>query len=334
MQGLFWGVDKSVQQKILDITGFMVGNLPFKYLGVPLISRKLIVNLCRPLIDKITSKINHRTPKLKSYAGKQQLVKSVLFAITNYWMQVFPMPKCVIKHIEAVCRGFVWSGTAEITKKAHVSWDKMCDPNNEGGLNITTQRVEPGYFGQKLLWNIQSKADKLWVKLVNIYYLKNQDFLLWQPRADSYGLIKSLCACRETLFQTDYQPEVMQTGVYKTLKMYQSLRGEKHHVLWKKVFYKSLARPRAQFQLRLAPTERMSTKTILQKFGIITDLMCAFCSEQETLDHLYFGCRWTKDVWSHVLQWIGYHRTPDIWPHEKVWLTMEASKKGVEKADP
>ncbi|XP_058740895.1 uncharacterized protein LOC131613225 [Vicia villosa] len=175
----FGGVDENVQQRILSITGFLTGSLPFKYLGVPLMNRSLNVNVCRPLIDRITSKITHWTARLPSYAGKQQLVKSVLFAITNYWMQVFHLPKCVTKHIEAMCRSFVWSGKAEITRKAPVSWKKICEPKNAGGLNITSLNEWNIATLGKLHWNIESKADKMWV---NIYYIKDQNFLLWWTR--------------------------------------------------------------------------------------------------------------------------------------------------------
>lgn len=133
----FGGVAEDMQQKILAINGFVVGSLPFKYLGVPLVSRKLTAKLCRPLIDKIVSKITHWTTKLLSYADKQHLVMSVIFNVTNYWMQVFPMPKCVIKHIEVVCKHFVGNWGAKITRMEPIAWDKMCEPKNAEGLNIT-----------------------------------------------------------------------------------------------------------------------------------------------------------------------------------------------------
>ncbi|XP_019414158.1 PREDICTED: uncharacterized protein LOC109325965 [Lupinus angustifolius] len=42
------GVDKQTQKSILHATGFTMGSLPFKYLGVPLASKKLTVDLCSP----------------------------------------------------------------------------------------------------------------------------------------------------------------------------------------------------------------------------------------------------------------------------------------------
>lgn len=42
----FSGVEEDIQQDILQETCFVRGNLPFKYLGVPLDSRKLTMVNC------------------------------------------------------------------------------------------------------------------------------------------------------------------------------------------------------------------------------------------------------------------------------------------------
>jgi hypothetical protein len=53
----FGGVPALEQKKIVTATSFSVGTIPFKYLGVPLSSRKLTVHQCRPLVDKKVAKI-------------------------------------------------------------------------------------------------------------------------------------------------------------------------------------------------------------------------------------------------------------------------------------
>lgn len=52
-------------------------------------------------------------------------------------MQVFPLPKKVLKHIESICRTFLWTGKEEVSRKAPVAWEKVCDPKSAGGLNVT-----------------------------------------------------------------------------------------------------------------------------------------------------------------------------------------------------
>ncbi|CAK8573977.1 unnamed protein product [Lathyrus sativus] len=94
----FGGVDADTKQNIINITNitnFQEGPFPFRYLGVPLTSKKLSIHHYMPLIDKIMSRVNHWSAKLLSYAGRAQLIKSVTFTIANYWMQCFPIPRSV-----------------------------------------------------------------------------------------------------------------------------------------------------------------------------------------------------------------------------------------------
>lgn len=51
------GVKSEVIDQILADTGFKLGNLPVRYLGVPLVTSKLLVKDCEPLIRKIREKI-------------------------------------------------------------------------------------------------------------------------------------------------------------------------------------------------------------------------------------------------------------------------------------
>ncbi|CAI8600558.1 unnamed protein product [Vicia faba] len=142
-------------------TDFVRGVLPVKYLGVPLDSKKLNVLEYKPLIDKMLSRINHWSTRLLSYAGRFLLVKSVLFSIANYWMQIFALPKKIIHHIEALCRRFLWTRSDIKTKKAHVAWDQVCNPKKVGGLNmISLVEWNQATIG-KMIWNLNEKKGQV-----------------------------------------------------------------------------------------------------------------------------------------------------------------------------
>ncbi|XP_050217893.1 uncharacterized protein LOC126668754 [Mercurialis annua] len=63
----FSGVHESVKSCILMEMGFIEGTLPIKYLGVPLISKRLSKEDCNGLIEKITKRISHWTVRHLSY---------------------------------------------------------------------------------------------------------------------------------------------------------------------------------------------------------------------------------------------------------------------------
>lgn len=104
---IFGGVREEQQQQILDGLGFVKGELPVRYLGVPLSTKRLSLIQCQPLIEKMLGRIQSWTTKFLSYAGRIQLIKSVLFSIQIYWSQIFFLPKKLIRMIEKVCRTFL-----------------------------------------------------------------------------------------------------------------------------------------------------------------------------------------------------------------------------------
>jgi hypothetical protein len=124
----YGGVKDHVKVNIRQTTSFADGSLPFRYLGVPLTSKKLSIHHYMPLVDRIVECIHNWSAKLLSHAGRLQLIRSVIFAMANYWMQCLPHPKKVIHKINAVCRSFLWSGGAVVTRKSPVAWDHVCAP--------------------------------------------------------------------------------------------------------------------------------------------------------------------------------------------------------------
>ncbi|CAK8536510.1 unnamed protein product [Lathyrus sativus] len=80
----FGGVHPEVKNQIICIIGFVVGDLPFRYLDVPLTSRKLAVHNCMGLVDIIIKRIRHGSLKLLSYACRVQLINNTLSAMTSY----------------------------------------------------------------------------------------------------------------------------------------------------------------------------------------------------------------------------------------------------------
>ncbi|KAL0289202.1 UNVERIFIED_CONTAM: Retrovirus-related Pol polyprotein from type-2 retrotransposable element R2DM [Sesamum radiatum] len=77
-------LSKSVQserQAILDIMGYQAGMLPIKYLGVPLVASRLSIEDCKPLLHKIDKRLAGWGQLTLSFAGRTQLIKSVLSSL-------------------------------------------------------------------------------------------------------------------------------------------------------------------------------------------------------------------------------------------------------------
>ncbi|KAL0455538.1 UNVERIFIED_CONTAM: hypothetical protein Slati_0893000 [Sesamum latifolium] len=70
-----------------------------------------------------------------SFAGRVQLIKSVLSALQVYWAMAFILPKHVIKEVEKRLRNFLWKGSTAVGY-AKVSWKQPPITNRES-MEIT-----------------------------------------------------------------------------------------------------------------------------------------------------------------------------------------------------
>lgn len=89
-----------------------------------------------PLVDKIIEKIICWIAKLLTYTSRVQLIKAVIFGLQIYWVQIFVLPKRIMKLIETTCRTFLWIGSVEVSNRALVSWEKVRQARAAGGLNV------------------------------------------------------------------------------------------------------------------------------------------------------------------------------------------------------
>lgn len=122
----FAGINSDMKELLAKELGMKIGKIPFRYLGIPLSTKKLRYVDCQALVSQIIKPITHWATKFLSYRARLTLITSVLSSINSYWAKVFLLPKSIVKEVEGACRGFLWSGREKPSKKAHVSWDKVC----------------------------------------------------------------------------------------------------------------------------------------------------------------------------------------------------------------
>ncbi|XP_075083687.1 uncharacterized protein LOC142167423 [Nicotiana tabacum] len=186
------------RDRIVHKLGIPAGELPIRYLGVPLSTKKISFAQWQPLIENIVARITSWTAKQLSYAGRVQLVQSVLFGVQSYWSKLFQMPVKVLKLIDAYCRIFAWSGIETITKKALVSWEKMHFPKTFGGLNLLNTRIWNRAALAKTHWDLAHKDDKLWI---HEFYLKSQPLTIARIPQQACWIMRKILEARQTLLQ-------------------------------------------------------------------------------------------------------------------------------------
>ncbi|XP_058769981.1 uncharacterized protein LOC131643698 [Vicia villosa] len=325
----FGDVSEEEKQNILVSTGFNEGQLPFRYLGVPLTSKKMSLNHYLPLIERILNKIHHWSAKLLSMAGRIQLVKSVCTAIASYWLQCFPIPKCVIHKIHFVCHTFIWTGGETNSSKSPVAWDTVCKPIKHGGLGIIHLEMWNQVTMLKLLWNLSKKQDCLWVKWMHSYFIKEQNLMNIEVTMGASWIIKGVMKARNRINDIlSYWNSSITSQKFSLGSAYKVLYSDNNFVAWYDLIAGNMARPRAVTYLWLTCHRRMATKDRLAKWGIIGDVQCCLCHEIENIDHLFFECSKLNQIWRDVLSWLCVDYLPSPWNVELQWLITYCSGKG------
>lgn len=74
------------------------------------------------------------TTRSLSFAGRKQLLSSVISGITNFWSSSFVLPKRCIKIINSMCSEFLWKGTVDAHNSTIVAWNSITLSKDEGGF--------------------------------------------------------------------------------------------------------------------------------------------------------------------------------------------------------
>nr|GEX90498.1 hypothetical protein [Tanacetum cinerariifolium] len=136
----FCNVLNHTKLSILNVLPFEEGQLLVKYLGVPLVSSRLILIDCKELIERVQYRVQDWIYKSLSTAGRLRLIKSV---------------------IGELCKG-----------RAKVAWEVVCLPKDEGGLGIFRLDIFNKALMVTHIWKLLSMKESLWVKWIHAYKLR------------------------------------------------------------------------------------------------------------------------------------------------------------------
>ncbi|XP_073061666.1 uncharacterized protein [Primulina eburnea] len=298
-------IDDRVRDEILQITGFSPGNLPFRYLGVPLAARNLRSSDYSKLVESIAAKFNSWPRQSLSYAGKIELVRSVVQGIECFWLSILPIPNCIIDSIHSLCRKFVWP-----TKHPPIAWVTLCKSIDDGGLGLKNLKCWNKALIAKTLWKIQMRKESLWIRWVNHFYSKVGGVWSWGWHKDESPLIKQLIAIRDEIVlrmgSVDAASTTLQSwfssgeGIGKAYDFFTKKVGKWP---WKPLLSRSCILPKHKFTLWLVAHSKLRTR---DRLPYAIDKACILCDGNiESVDHLFFRCAFSIAVWTDIKNWLG-----------------------------
>ncbi|XP_070001869.1 uncharacterized protein LOC142166146 [Nicotiana tabacum] len=279
-----------IQRQNVSRTSAISRQHPIQILGSPFVLKENYYPQCMPLVEKTVERIRSWISKFLSYAGRLQLIKSVL----NY----------------------LWPGSHENTHRAPISWETLCKPKVVGGLNIINYERWNKAALTKLLWAIIAKKDKPWIRWIHCHYIKQNDINTMRSQS---RLVRKLFTTRE--WWANDIPTIesfVQNGKFSIQKAYLHATPRYPKVHWKALVMLTGILPKQQFILWMTIQRRLATVDKLAKWGIRVTHSCVLCGGdiEETHDHLYFECPYSQSLWTEMLEWLSYQRKVENWEDE------------------
>lgn len=175
------------QDETIEINslGFSIGSLLVRYLGLSLMHKKLRICDYRPLLDQLRSRFSFWSSRALSFAGRRQLISSVIYGTLNFCFSSFILPKGCIKQVESLCCRFLWNGNITSRAAARVSWENCCLLGSEGGLGLRDLQLWNRTLSLKLIWLLHNENVFLWASWCKQHQFKEVSF--WSLEEDSQG---------------------------------------------------------------------------------------------------------------------------------------------------
>ena len=300
------GMTESDVTRVIAASGFTRSALPFRYLGVPICSKKITAAQCEMLVDKMTARIKVWSSRNLSYTARMQLINAVLLSIHMYWSQIYILPKSVLKEITKICRSFLCSGQAYSSKPSYIAWEKTCCDKNQGGLGFRNVEVWNVANLGKYVWAVANKQDNIWIKWINSVYVKDGDWWDFVPTSSSSWYWKKICDTKEQIKQVFTATEFCNMPKYSVKLVYNKLIDSKPMVHWDKMVWNRLTVPKHRFISWLAIQHRLQTTAKMARIGVSSTSDCLLCGQApEDHEHLFFKCPYSSRCLTDLKSWLG-----------------------------
>lgn len=133
-------VEEGQAHHLAQLFGCPIGELPIKYLGVPLHFKKLTREDIQPLIDKMLKRMAGWRGNLLSYVAKLILVKSCLASIPIYLLSFIKFPKWAIRILHSHLENCLWNDNPKARSYHLANWESLNMLKEYGGLGIPSLR--------------------------------------------------------------------------------------------------------------------------------------------------------------------------------------------------
>lgn len=148
-----------------------------KYLEVHIAHGRIESDLTHTLlVEKFYNRLADWKVNTLSFTRRLTLIKSVLISVPDYFMTIAKLPTKTIKELTSVMRKFLWGKLDKDMYLSMIAWHKICVPVEQGGLGIRDVATFNQALLLKIVWQLASNQDRLWVQLMRAKYFPRGGF--------------------------------------------------------------------------------------------------------------------------------------------------------------
>ena len=119
-------------------------------------------------------------------------------------------------------------------------------------------------------------------------------------------------------------------GKFSISQTYQDLLELGSKLAWRAVWCNDKASPRSQICMWQAIQNRLPTADRLRKWGVECNAICSLVKEEdENRDHLFHGCKYTKEVRAHISRFFIGIRWQNSFANEVQYMCRVSKRKNV-----
>ncbi|KAL2252827.1 UNVERIFIED_CONTAM: hypothetical protein Sindi_0077400 [Sesamum indicum] len=352
-----------LNEQILTIMGFQEGQLPMRYLGLPLLSSRLSISDCQPLLLKIDARINGWEGISLSYAGRTSTSGYAKVA----W-------KDVCKPIKEGGQGIKDIG---ILNRSLIA-KKLCDVIRCDRTSIWVEWLKQTRLHNTSIWTINEKGGSWgWRKLLRLRISilpmtefiigEGRSFYLWKdpwhhlgpliarfPRGPSLLGLDESAKLQVVINEGQWQwPFITDLECMEIIYMLPQIHGGDDRINWRfsdgrpttQALYRFFCPPgpkvgwssllsgslkisRHNFILWLAVQEKLPTtdKPWMTHLG-----RCILCDEgaEETHTHIFFRCRYSRGCLAAIRHHIRFAWPNREWTRDVEWASRKRRGKHI-----
>ncbi|KAJ4787901.1 RNA-directed DNA polymerase (reverse transcriptase)-related family protein [Rhynchospora pubera] len=113
------------------------------------------------------------------------MIKSVLMSMPVYSMSLEMLPKGCVQDINRLLAKFFWGKIGQDRYMSFVSWKKVCQKTENGGLGVKDLQLFGEALFLKLVWSLMADDDKAWVQVCKAKYFPVVGF--WRAKKGGSG---------------------------------------------------------------------------------------------------------------------------------------------------